>query len=155
MLRKLGLREKSADDVKLLQDLLGLMQEEKTDFTLTFRHLSDLVDLQAASGSGIASLFELPESFAPWLDQWKRRLASDSVEAGKRQAGMYAVNPVYIPRNHLVEEAIQAAEKRQDFEPFNKLVDILANPFEFNTANARYATPPLPEQVVRQTFCGT
>jgi uncharacterized protein YdiU (UPF0061 family) len=68
---------------------------------------------------------------------------------------MYAVNPVYIPRNHLVEEAISAAEKNQDFEPFNNLVDILANPFEFNRANARYAIPPRPEQVVRQTFCGT
>jgi uncharacterized protein YdiU (UPF0061 family) len=68
---------------------------------------------------------------------------------------MYAVNPVYIPRNHLVEEAISAAEKNQDFEPFNKLVDILANPFEFNRAKARYVIPPRPEQVVRQTFCGT
>lgn len=68
---------------------------------------------------------------------------------------MYAVNPVCIPRNHLVEEAISAAEKQQDFEPFNKLVDVLANPFEFNPSLARYAKPPRPEQVVRQTFCGT
>ena len=155
MFRKLGLEKKSADDVILFQDLLALMQKEQTDFTLTFRRLSDLADPQAASDGGIGSLFELPESFAPWLDRWKQRLTSDSVEARKRQAGMYAVNPVYIPRNHLVEEAIQAAEKQQDFEPFNRLVDILANPFEFNAANTRYATPPLPEQVVRQTFCGT
>ena len=50
---------------------------------------------------------------------------------------MYTVNPVYIPRNHLVEEAISAAEKQQDFEPFNCLVDILANPVEFKSSNAR------------------
>ena len=68
---------------------------------------------------------------------------------------MYAVNPVYIPRNHLVEEAISAAETQQDLEPFNRLVDILVNPFEFSHDNARYALPPRPEQVVRQTFCGT
>lgn len=68
---------------------------------------------------------------------------------------MYTVNPVYIPRNHLVEEAISAAEKQQDFEPFNRLVDLLANPFEFSRENDRYAIPPRPEQVVRQTFCGT
>lgn len=73
----------------------------------------------------------------------------------KRQQGMYAVNPVCIPRNHLVEEAISAAENHQDFEPFNRLVDILTKPFEFSQINARYATPPRPEQVVRQTFCGT
>ena len=50
---------------------------------------------------------------------------------------MYAVNPVYIPRNHLVAEAISAAENHQDFEPFNRFVDILANPFEFNQGSAR------------------
>ena len=68
---------------------------------------------------------------------------------------MYAVNPVYIPRNHLVEEAIDAAVNQQDFEPFHTLVDVLAQPFEFNDTRARFATPPRPEQVVRQTFCGT
>ena len=68
---------------------------------------------------------------------------------------MYAVNPAYIARNHLVEEAIDAAVNQQDFEPFHTLVDILAQPFEFNDAQARYAIPPQPEQVVKQTFYGT
>ena len=68
---------------------------------------------------------------------------------------MYAVNPAHIPRNHLLEEAIDAASRQEDFEPFHTLVDILAQPFEFDSANARYAIPPRPEQIVRQTFCGT
>lgn len=155
MLRKLGLLEKADGDAVLIQDLLKLMHENQTDFTLTFRYLADLVEPKTASGGGVQSLFKPPETFAPWLERWQQRLAMDSIEPSERQQAMYAVNPVYIPRNHLVEEAIVAAEKHQDFEPFNRLVDILAQPFEFDQANTRYAIPPKPEQVVRQTFCGT
>jgi uncharacterized protein YdiU (UPF0061 family) len=68
---------------------------------------------------------------------------------------MYAANPVFIPRNHLVEEALKAAVEQQDFAPFHQLVDILERPFAYRPELARYATPPRPEQVVRQTFCGT
>ena len=155
MLKKLGLTEKGSADAALIQDLLRLMQQEQTDFTLTFRRLSDLVDPQFASGGGVSSIFELPDAFAPWLERWQQRLADEPQDAGTRQAGMYAVNPAYIPRNHLLEEAIDAASRQQDFEPFHRLVDILAQPIEFDSANARYAIPPRPEQVVRQTFCGT
>jgi len=155
MLRKLGITDGVSEDGQLIQDLLTLMQEEKTDFTLTFRHLSDLVDPAAAPGDGVGGLFELPEAFSPWLNRWQQRLNNDSFNAKTRQHQMFAVNPAYIARNHLVEEAIEAAEKQQDFEPFHRLVDVLSKPFEFDQANARYATPPKPEEFVRQTFCGT
>lgn len=154
MRKKLGLVQTRTDDEVHIQDLLTLMHEEKTDFTLTFRRLSDLADPENASG-GVSSVFELPETFAPWLDWWRKRLASESRDAGGQQSAMYAVNPAYIARNHLVEEAIDAAVKQQDFAPFHTLVDVLAQPFEFNRDQARYAIPPRPEQVVRQTFCGT
>jgi len=155
MMAKLGLNEEAEDDTVLIQDLLKLMQENQTDFTLTFRLLSDLVDPTRASGGGVNDLIELPEAFTPWLERWQQRLSLGPMDSAKRQQQMYLVNPVYIPRNHLVEEAISAAEKQQDLEPFNKLVDILANPFEYSNTNARYAIPPKPEQVVTQTFCGT
>ena len=155
MLKKLGLTKKTDGDAVLIQDLLKHMHEHQTDFTLTFRYLSDLVDPTTASGGGVGSLVELPNAFEPWLERWQQRLSLHPMDTTQRQKEMYAVNPVYIPRNHLVEEAISAAEEHQDFEPFNKLVEILANPFEFDRANARYAIPPRPEQVVRQTFCGT
>jgi uncharacterized protein YdiU (UPF0061 family) len=154
MSNKLGLTGDEPGDAQLIQDLLELMQEENTDFTLTFRRLSDLVDPCTAAG-GVSSIFELPESFNPWLERWRKRLSNEPRDADQRQAAMYMVNPAYIPRNHLVEEAISTAEKQQDFTPFHKLVDVLANPFEFDSAHARYATPPRPEQVVAQTFCGT
>ena len=68
---------------------------------------------------------------------------------------MYAANPVFIPRNHLVEEALRAATDEADYTPFHTLVDVLSQPFSFNPELLRFATPPRPEQEVRQTFCGT
>ena len=61
----------------------------------------------------------------------------------------------FIARNHLVEEAIEAAANEQNFAPFNQLIERLSRPFVFDSADARLATPPQPEQVVQQTFCGT
>lgn len=155
MLKKIGLSETNTESDTLIQDLLALMQEHRTDFTLTFRRLSDLVDPENASGGGIAAIFEIPESFEGWATRWKQAMLKEPMSPGDRQTSMYLVNPVYIPRNHLVEEAINAAERHEDFEPFNFLLDLLANPFGFDAANSRYALPPEPEQVVTQTFCGT
>lgn len=79
----------------------------------------------------------------------------DNGEGKKAQAEMLSLNPAYIARNHLVGEAIEAATMRQDFAPFHSLIDRLARPFDYDPREARYATPPRPDQVVRQTFCGT
>ncbi len=155
MAKKLGFDESTSNNNELIQELLAIMQEESMDFTLTFRHLSDLVKPQTASGGGVGSLIKLPDAFDPWLKQWRQSLANDPQDPAVRQASMYAVNPVFIPRNHLVEEAIEAATNQNDFEPFNTLVDILSQPGKFEANKARYATPPRPEQVVSQTFCGT
>jgi len=155
MLKKLGIKEFAAGDDQLIQDLLTLMNQEKTDFTLTFRRLSDLAGQQKSSQGGINLIFELPTTFTSWLDRWRLRLANDPQDKTTRQSGMYDVNPIFIARNHLVEEAIDAAINQQDLEPFHTLVDILARPGEFDSKRIRYATPPRPDQVVRQTFCGT
>ena len=154
MCNKLGITRCENDDPALVRDLLTLMHEADTDFTLTFRRLSDLAYPQKTSG-GVGSIFELPESFEPWMDRWRQRLLSDPQEDSTRQRKMYSINPAFIARNHLVEEAIEVASNEQDFEPFHRLVDILSQPFDFNESQSRYALPPRPEQVVRQTFCGT
>ena len=155
MLQKLGLTKSGAEDDRLIQDLLNLMQEEQADFTLTFRYLSDQANPKTASGGGVNSIFDPSERFTPWLERWQQRLSMEPQQANERQQAMYALNPVFIPRNHLVEEVIRAAEKEQDFGPFNILVDRLAKPFDYDRVDARFARPPLPEQVVSQTFCGT
>ena len=153
--KKLGFAESTPDDQTLIDDLLTLMAEEKSDFTLTFRRLAELADAGQDTASNLGNLFELPDAFTPWLCRWHNRLASDPRDSLTRQADMLAVNPAFIARNHLVEEAIQAATSNRDFEPFHKLIDLLAAPYAYHPRHASYATPPRPEQQVRQTFCGT
>jgi uncharacterized protein YdiU (UPF0061 family) len=153
--KKLGLRLEGEEDESLVQDLLSLMADTESDFTLTFRTLAELANPKALEGDSIAALFSLPDSFAPWLERWQARMQSNTTDLSSRQLAMLEANPVFIPRNHLVEEAIEAATSAQDFSPFNQLVDILKTPSVYDSKLATYATPPRPEQEVRQTFCGT
>jgi uncharacterized protein YdiU (UPF0061 family) len=68
---------------------------------------------------------------------------------------MQRANPIYIPRNHLIEEVIQAAVAEGDLQPFQDLVDIVSNPWDEQAGKEKYAIPPRPDQIVHQTFCGT
>jgi len=154
--RKLGLAQFRDSDQALADELFRLMAEHRLDFTLTFRRLADLAGPGDAGGEGtVADLFEIPDPLLPWLARWRERLAAEQIPAAGRQASMYTANPVFIPRNHLVEEALGAAAEQGDFTPFHTLVDVLGQPFEYDAELARFATPPRPEQVVTQTFCGT
>jgi uncharacterized protein YdiU (UPF0061 family) len=68
---------------------------------------------------------------------------------------MRSVSPVFIARNHRVEEAIKAAVEEGDLEPFEHLIEVLASPYDDQPSQERYAAPPRTDQIIRQTFCGT
>ena len=155
MAEKLGLKTISEEDESLVQDLLALMQQEKTDFTLCFRRLAELADPDAVTSNTVSPIFDFSDAFQPWLRKWQKRLATETTNSSERQASMFAVNPAFIARNHLVEEAIEAAANEENFAPFNKLLERLSKPFEFASCDARLATPPQADQIVQQTFCGT
>ncbi|MEM1384164.1 MAG: YdiU family protein [Pseudomonadota bacterium] len=145
MRRKLGLREAREGDEALAQDLLDTMAAGRADFTLTFRGL----------GNGTAHQnFADPAGFDAWLPRWQARLAEEGADETMRKSDMDAANPAFIPRNHLVEAAI-ASGYRGDFAPFETLLAVLARPYEDQPGRERFATPPQPEEVVHQTFCGT
>ena len=152
---KLGLAEDHPEDAALIEDLYTLMANEAVDFTLTFRRLADLASPDTAGDQDCSELYPLPAAFDPWLARWRQRLAAESADPGQRQAAMYRANPVFIPRNHLVEAAIAAATDRGDFAPFHALVDRLADPWTWRPEDRDFALPPAPEQQVHQTFCGT
>ncbi len=154
MADKLGLESVREEDEALAQGLLTLMEQESLDFTLTFRRLAELAG-EHEPATNVSALCPLPESLEPWLQRWRQRLASDTRTPEARQAAMLAANPVFIPRNHLVEEAIAAAQNEGDYAPFHALVERLSRPCDYHLDDIRYATPPQPEQVVTQTFCGT
>ncbi len=152
---KLGLFVARDGDLALLQDLFDRMAANQADFTLTFRRLADLLEPPAAGAPPARDLFVDPTAFDAWERAWRTRLAEEPAADGARAAALRAANPAVIPRNHLVEEAIRAAEDRGDYAPFEALLEALAAPFEERPEHARYRTPPLPGQEVRQTFCGT
>ena len=149
---KVGLFTARDGDEALIQDLLDAMARNQADFTLTFRRLGD-----AAGGdvSEARAQFMDPGAFDEWAGRWHARLALEPQSPAERQAAMHAVNPLFIPRNHRVEAVIQAAVNDDDYAPFEELVKVLAKPFEDQPEYAAYADPPLPDQRVLQTFCGT
>jgi serine/tyrosine/threonine adenylyltransferase len=153
MRRKIGLSTSLDEDAELVKRLLDAMQDAHADFTLTFRGLT----LAAQSGgeeSRLRELFAGSTELDDWLRDWQRRLASDPQTVAERVAGMRAVNPAFIPRNHRVQAALDAAE-RGDYGPFRKLEAILRRPYEEQPGVDEYGQPPRPSERVLQTFCGT
>jgi serine/tyrosine/threonine adenylyltransferase len=152
--RKLGFFTEREGDAALAQDLLDRMAGNRADFTLTFRRLCD-----AAAGpegdADVRTLFADPTTYDAWAAQWHRRLEEEDVPAEARTAAMRKANPAFIPRNHMVAAALNAAIERQDFQPFEELLDVLSRPYEDRYGFERYATPARPEERVLQTFCGT
>jgi serine/tyrosine/threonine adenylyltransferase len=104
---------------------------------------------------GVRALFPEPATFDEWLRRWRARLEQEPMNATARHDAMRSVNPAYIPRNHRVEAVIRAAEDRDDFGPLDKLMTVLARPFEDQPEFAGYQKPPQEHERVLETFCGT
>jgi len=155
MRAKTGLQDPQEDDGALINDLLGIMDANRADFTLTFHYLSTLPLGSAGNDVEVRALFDNPEAFDHWARRWRERLRREGSVDATRQARMQAVNPVYIPRNHRIEAAIRAAEDHGDFSVFQELHAVLQNPWQRQPGKDAYRLPPKPEEVVLQTFCGT
>jgi uncharacterized protein YdiU (UPF0061 family) len=143
---KLGLSRVDNEDEKLITDLLEWMHQNSTDFTNTFRDLSKE---------------KLPEeelykskNFTNWRARWQDRIEKEELDWEASFALMKSVNPAVIPRNHKVEEALQAGEEG-DITPFHNLISALDMPYEDGDHLLPYQAPPQPGEKVLQTFCGT
>ena len=150
MRAKLGLTTAQEGDVSLIKQLLDLMQLQTIDYTAAFRTLS--LD---SGQDDFLDLFADRASAGNWLGDWRGRLVAEGSVEAAAQALMQDTNLAYIPRNHRIEESIRAAEDHGDFAPFHRLVDVLAAPFDDQPDNAAYQKPPLPQERVAKTFCGT
>lgn len=156
MLKKIGFTKATDANIALLENLLARMAESHADYTLMFRRLAELANVNAVAeaSASVADLYALPENLQEWVADWSQLLTQETGEPAQRQQMMLEINPAFIPRNHLVEEAIQAA-MQNNFAPFHQLVDVLAEPYRFQQINSRYALPPRSDQIVAKTFCGT
>ena len=148
---KFGLSSAREGDVVLMQELLDRMAVNAADFTLTFRLLCAAADDEAADGP-VRALFADPGAYDSWAIEWRGRRGQEPAGGGTT---MRAVNPAIIPRNHMVEAALAAAIERQDYRPFEDMLDAVSRPFEDRPGLERYRLPPEPGARVYQTFCGT
>jgi uncharacterized protein YdiU (UPF0061 family) len=149
---KLGLEKVEEVDYQLATNLFRLLEGQNVDYTSFFRSLS-----QATIGDTdkTRSLFKSPEDYDVWHNGWMQRLSKDPQQQQSRIDGMNAINPIYIPRNHLVEEALDAAQHKDDFTLFEKLLTVLAKPYEERTGLEKYTLSAPSDFGPYKTFCGT
>jgi serine/tyrosine/threonine adenylyltransferase len=151
MRAKLGLTE--ADDLTgaLIDDLLTLLHAQAVDYTAAFRALAASLRGDPARAR---SLFAGSSAFDAWAGRWREQLAHERSDLERTASAMDRVNPVYIPRNHHVEEALAAATAG-DLEPVERLVEVLAHPFDERPGLESYAAPAPASWGSYRTFCGT
>jgi len=159
MSQKLGLRTWQAGDEVLIDDLWSVMQSSHADFSLTFRQLAYAPGLTEAAAGQVAhdlgrTAGDLPEAVQPfidlfidreaasaWLSRYRDRLAIESTFWQERVSGMLAVNPLYVLRNYLAQQVIEATQ-RGDFSELKQMMALLAAPFEAQPGMERYSGPP-------------
>ena len=146
MRAKLGLFGAQSSDEQLISDLLNWMNNNHADYTNTFRDLS--------SKDRPASKPYTHKSFEEWYARWQARLEQNYAPREDSVSLMNENNPAVIPRNHKVEEALEAATAG-DVTPFHSLLDALSKPYTDVESLEPYQSPPEPSERVYQTFCGT
>ena len=136
---KLGISNPRPEDVDLINELLSLMQTDGSDFTNTFRALGT---------DQARDHFTDRDAFDTWAENWRSRIKDEPAP----QAVMRAANPAVIPRNHRIEQMIEAAVAG-DMALFERLMTALATPFE--ETDPELQRPPTEDEIVPATFCGT
>ena len=146
MCKKLGLLGEEAKDEKLIIDLLTWMYENKADYTNTFCFLMN----QNLQNEEIYN----KQSFLDWKKKWQDRLKTNNNSPEKSLKLMRSNNPLVIPRNHKVEEALESANSG-DLNPAKNLLKILEKPYEAKKEINEYQSPAPPSNEIYKTFCGT
>jgi len=136
---KVGISTPRPEDVDLINELLSLMQTDGADFTNTFRALGT---------EQARDQFTNRDAFDTWAESWRARIEDEP----DPQAVMQSANPAVIPRNHRIEQMIEAAVAG-DMAPFERLMKALSSPFE--ETNPELQRPPTEDEIVPATFCGT
>lgn len=152
MRKKLGLASIEENDMQLMNQLLASLDGQHVDFTQFFRHIIYLIK---NNDNHVFDLFDDASAFKQWLAIWNARLERDQLTQQESIELMMNTNPVYIARNHLVEEALELAVREQDYSLFEKLNEVLAQPYIEKVGLEDYAQPAPKEFGRYTTFCGT
>ncbi|MBW8349835.1 YdiU family protein [Bacillus sp. IITD106] len=146
MRAKLGIFNEEKADEALFEDLLNIMKDQHTDYTNTFRALT--FDTQEEEG-----ICESRE-FTQWKEKWLARLERQPESKDASKELMKNSNPAVIPRNHRVEEALEAAVEHGDYSVMERLLTVISSPYEYSAEQEEYAVMPKSATPYR-TYCGT
>jgi len=150
--QKIGLSRIEEGDDALIKHLFDAMAADRVDFTSCFRALADALRDNEAP---LTALFNDQQRLTDWLERWKGRLASHAHPAESVAAAMDRVNPLYIPRNHLVEAVLEKAEEEMDLSDFKALLAVVTDPFLKRDGQESYEGPAPDTFGPHVTFCGT
>ena len=141
MCKKIGLDGSKKNNQEILRNLLKLMMDNESDFTITFRSLSDIL---LNNSDNFLAQFHQKKEVSGWINNWKSALNLEKNNT----------NPMYIPRNHQVQKAIEESYLG-NLKVLEEMLEVLKNPFQENVSLSHYSEAPSEQQRVTQTFCGT
>ncbi|MGB9093521.1 MAG: YdiU family protein [Gallionella sp.] len=139
---KLGLEKIRGDDIQLIGSLLQIMHASRVDYTRLFRGLGNFDSSPAAANENLRDQFIDRAAFDAWASAYRARLQQETGTDDQRKARMDAVNPKYILRNYLAQYAIERAEQQRDFSEIDRLLALLARPFDEQPEMESYAAAP-------------
>ena len=151
---KLGLRDEQDKDPELINNLLNIMHRGKSDFTRTFRNLSQLRTNHDEPAVGVRDEIADLAAFDAWVIDYRARLRSEHSDDAERAARMNAVNPKYVLRNHLAQRAIEIAHTG-DASEIETLMTLLRRPYDEHPDHEAYAAEPPPEARHIEVSCSS
>jgi uncharacterized protein YdiU (UPF0061 family) len=152
MREKFGFSSKFKDDYKIISEFLNLIKEEGLDYTKAFRSL--IID----NDEGFSfSNFEFKDSMASkkWFNSWKTRLHKEKKDIQNISKSMKKINPIYIPRNHIIEKVINELVQGKGNNMLEKILELTEKPYTYQKDCKYFELPPNPSEEVVNTFCGT
>ena len=151
MCEKIGLNGEKKENQTLLRNLLKIMMDNEADYTITFRNLSKVL---FEDSDEFFNQFSEKKEINAWLNNWKQALKNEHKDLYKLTDRLNRINPVYIPRNHQVQLAIDLAYEN-DFSKMLEMIEVFKNPFKEVSEYVSYSQAPLEKEKIRRTFCGT
>ena len=151
MCKKIGLDGSKKNNQEILRNLLKLMMDNESDFTITFRSLSDIL---LNNSDNFLAQFHQKNEVSGWINNWKSALNLENKNVGEIISNLNNTNPMYIPRNHQVQKAIEESYLG-NLKVLEEMLEVLKNPFQENGSLSHYSEAPSEQQRVTQTFCGT
>ena len=150
--KKLGFSCKIEDDNKLKDELFDIMKRDELDFTISFSNLYfELLNID----NDLSEFTNKSRDFTKWISKWKLRLKKEKKSVNQIAENLKQSNPIIIPRNHLVEEAINFALENDNFSKYFNLLKLVSDPFKYKEKYVNYYKPPDVLDENFKTFCGT